>query len=201
MFERYSESGRRALFFARYESSNRGSLAIEPEHLLSGLLRERKGVLPRVLQELKASPEALEQEYGRLATFREKGPTAVEIPFSRPVKAALNFAVEEADSLGHSYIGPEHLMLGLLRQEGTLASSILTGHGLRVNEVRATIVRVLAQAAQTTSGSLADAAALAHQIKRWVDELAGVRAGSPQAEALAHRIHAAVDALTRTLHE
>lgn len=100
MFERYSESARRALFFARYESSMKGSPAIEAEHLLAGLLREEKGVVPRVLRESNAPPESLQQELERRVVSRGKISTSIEIPFSPETKAVLQFTVEEADSSG-----------------------------------------------------------------------------------------------------
>ena len=197
MFERYTESARRVLFFARYEASMKGSPVIESEHLLAGLLREDKGVVPRVLRESNVERERLQQEYERRAVFVEQVPTSREIPFGRSTQAALQWTVQEADALRHSYIGPEHLLLGLLRQEGTIASSILASHGLRVNQVRETVVRVLAAPVPVTAEARSEAADLADQIKQWVDELA--RAGGPEADALAQRIHAGIDAVRRLL--
>src|SRR5688500_11871676 len=197
MFERYSESARRALFFARVEASMKGPRAIEPEHLLAGLLREQTGVLARVLRASNVAAASLLQELERSAVSGEKFSTSVEIPFGRATRAVLLLAVEEADGLRHRYIEPEHLLLALLREEGTVASSILARHGLRVDQLRATVVRVVGEPAPARVGSRAEDVEQADRIKKWVDELARVRAGTPEAEAQAQRIHHGMDALRR----
>jgi len=82
--------------------------------------------------------ETLRQDIEARAVVRDAIPTSVEIPFSAEVKRVLQFAAEEADRLKHSYIGAEPLLLGLLRDEGSVAASILAGHGVRVDDVRKT---------------------------------------------------------------
>lgn len=199
MFERYTESARRVLFFARSEASMKGSPGIESEHLLAGLLREDQGVVPRVLRESNVERESLQQDYERRAVFVEQVPMSREIPFSRATQAVLQLTVQEADGLRHGYIGPEHLLLALLRQEGTIAGSILASHGLRVNQVRETVARVLAEPVRVTAEARSEAAALAEQIKQWVDELARGPAGGPEAETMTQRLHAGIDAMRRLL--
>ena len=75
--------------------------------------------------------------------FREKVSTSVEIPFSAETKRVLQFAAEEADRLLHNYIGTEHLLLGILREERSVAASILMEKGMRLNTVREDIVQLL----------------------------------------------------------
>ena len=75
--------------------------------------------------------------------FREKVSTSVEIPFSAETKRVLQFAAEEADRLLHNYIGTEHLLLGILREERSVAASILMEKGMRLNTVRDDIVQLL----------------------------------------------------------
>src|SRR5918999_480755 len=75
--------------------------------------------------------------------FREKVSTSVEIPFSAETKRVLQFAAEEADRLLHNYIGTEHLLLGILREERSVAASILLEKGMRLNTVREDIVSLL----------------------------------------------------------
>src|SRR5262245_44654347 len=79
MFERYTERARRVLFFARYEASQLGSLSIEPEHLLLGLLREGKGLTGRLFARAHITLEHIRQEIERQVTFAEKVSTSVEI--------------------------------------------------------------------------------------------------------------------------
>src|SRR5881394_2821752 len=143
MFERYTERARRVLFFARYEASQLGSISIETEHLLLGLIREGKGLTSRIFARSHLSLENIRKEIEGRTVFREKVSTSVEIPFSAETKRVLQFAAEEADRLLHSYIGTEHLLLGILREERSVAASILMEKGMRLNTVREDIVQLL----------------------------------------------------------
>lgn len=136
MFERYTESARRALFFARYEASQLGSMSIETEHLLLGLIREREGKTSPIFARLRRSFETIRKEIASRTGFREKVATSVEIPFSPETKRVLQYAAEEADRLLHTEIDAEHLLLGILREERSVAASILTARGMSLNTVR-----------------------------------------------------------------
>jgi ATP-dependent Clp protease ATP-binding subunit ClpC len=143
MFERYTERARRVLFFARYEATQLGSTSIETEHLLLGLIREGKGLTSRIFARSHLSLENIRKEIEGRTVFREKVSTSVEIPFSAETKRVLQFAAEEADRLLHTYIGTEHLLLGLLREERSVAASILYEKGMRLASVREDIVQLL----------------------------------------------------------
>ena len=143
MFERYTERARRVLFFARYEASQLGSVSIETEHLLLGLIREGKGLTSRLFSRAQVSLDTIRKEIEGRTVFREKVATSVEIPFSAETKRTLQYAAEEADRLLHNYIGTEHLLLGILREERSLAASILVDKGLRLGVVRDDIVALL----------------------------------------------------------
>src|ERR1700681_2171725 len=136
MFERYTERARRVLFFARYEASQLGSISIETEHLLLGLIREGKGLTSRIFARSHLSLESIRKEIEGRTIFREKVSTSVDIPFSADTKRVLQFAAEEADRLLHTYIGTEHLLLGILREEPSAAASILVAEGLHLDTVR-----------------------------------------------------------------
>ena len=144
MFERYTERARRVLFFARYEASQLGSLSIETEHILLGLIREGKGLTSRIFAQSGIALDGILTEIEGRSEIREKVSTSVEIPFSPETKRALGFAAEEADRLLHHYIGTEHLLLGLLREENSIAASILTDKGLRLQDARDAVVDLLA---------------------------------------------------------
>jgi ATP-dependent Clp protease ATP-binding subunit ClpA len=146
MFERYTERARRVLFFARYEASQLGRLTIETEHLLLGLIREGKGPTGRLFARAHLSLEGLHEEIGRRTQRGEKFSTAREIPFSAELKRVLGFAAEESDRLLHNYIGTEHLLLGILREERSMAASILLEKGMRLDTVREDIVQLLKEA-------------------------------------------------------
>ncbi len=143
MFERYTERARRVLFFARYEASQLGSISIETEHLLLGLIREGKGLTSRIFARSHLSLEGIRKDVEGRTVFREKVSTSVEIPFSTETTRVLQFAAEEADRLLHNYVGTEHLLLGILREERCVAASILVEKGMRLNAVREDIVQLL----------------------------------------------------------
>ena len=136
MFERYTEKARRVIFFARYEASELGTPAIEPEHILLGLLREDQALAVRFLTDGRASLEDVRQEIVGRTLLREKIDTAVELPLAPEAKRVLAYAHEESDRLQHRHIGTEHLLLGLLREERSMAAEILYERGLRLVKVR-----------------------------------------------------------------
>jgi ATP-dependent Clp protease ATP-binding subunit ClpC len=135
MFERYTEKARRVIFFARYEASEFGSPCIETEHVLLGLLREDKALANRFLPSGE-SVESIRTQIRSLTTVREKLPTSVDLPLSHDSKRVLTYAAEEASRLSHRHIGPEHLLLGLLREEAGLAANLLRERGLSIEQVR-----------------------------------------------------------------
>lgn len=141
MFERYTEQARRVIFFARYEASNYGSRYIESEHLLLGLLREDRTVARRFPGERTGEPE-IRAEIERRITRRERISVSVEVPLTAECKKILNLAAEESERLGHRHIGTEHMLLGILRVEGSLAAQILIAKGLKPDAVREHCVAV-----------------------------------------------------------
>ncbi|HQR38844.1 MAG TPA: ATP-dependent Clp protease ATP-binding subunit [Blastocatellia bacterium] len=136
MFERYTEKARRVIFFARYEASQFGASAIEAEHILLGLLREDKGLTNRFFPRPQGSIDSIRKEIEGRTVVREKISTSVDLPLSPVAKRVLQFAQEESERLQHRYIGTEHLLLGLLREEKSLAAEILYERGLRLNQIR-----------------------------------------------------------------
>ena len=143
MFERFTERARRVLFFARYEASQLGSFSIETDHLLLGLIREEKGITGQLFRRAQFPVDGIRTAIEGRAKGRKKVPTSVEIPFTAQTKRVLQHAAEEADRLLHSHIGTEHLLLGILREEGSAAAAILMQHGMRVEAVREDIVRLV----------------------------------------------------------
>lgn len=141
MFERYTEKARRVIFFGRYEASQFGASAIEPEHLLLGLMREDKALASRFFPRTQLTIESIRREIEGRVIMREKISTSVELPLAPETKRVLAFAHEESDKLRHRHIGTEHLLLGLLREERSMASEILYERGLRLHNVREEIAR------------------------------------------------------------
>lgn len=139
MFERYTQAARRAIFFARYEASQFGSLYIDTEHLLLGLSREG-GWLREELE--KRHCEAIRKRIESLTPLREPMPAAVDLPLSEECKRSLSYAAEEAETLRHKHITSGHLTLGLIRTEGCLAADLLREYGITYQGIRDVVCKV-----------------------------------------------------------
>jgi ATP-dependent Clp protease ATP-binding subunit ClpC len=136
MFERYTEGARRPLFYARYEATKIGGSAINTEHLLLALIREGKGLTSDVFSQADVSLEMVRSEIQKRALAREKLPASAQIPFSSEFRHILSTAAEEATHLGHSYIGTEHLLLGILAESQSLAARLLIDRGIQPDAIR-----------------------------------------------------------------
>jgi hypothetical protein len=134
MFERYTEKARRVIFFARYEASEFGSPYIESEHMLLGLLRENKALGIRAIPHFGA--ESIRQEIEKATLKRERIPTSQDLPLSNECKRVLAYAAEEAERMNYRYIGSEHLLLGLLREQACLAARLLQERGVTLETAR-----------------------------------------------------------------
>ena len=135
MFERYTEKARRVIFFARHEASELGSLAIEPDHVLLGLIREDPQLIRRFCTLTPTPVDDIGNKIRSSAILTAKLPTSVDMPLSPQAKNVLTYAAEESQRLNHRHIGTEHLFLGLLRTE-TTAAEMLVEHGARFNIAR-----------------------------------------------------------------
>src|SRR3954466_12070475 len=143
MFERFTEQARRIVFFARYEASQLGSIDIDTEHVLLGLIREGKGLTDRLFTGAGIAVHDIRAEVLRRVPARSKTSTSAEIPFSPAAIRVLQHAAQEAGRLSHDYIATEHLLLGLLSEQGTVAADVLISRGLRLDRVRDQIVELL----------------------------------------------------------
>ncbi|HMD50415.1 MAG TPA: Clp protease N-terminal domain-containing protein [Bryobacteraceae bacterium] len=135
MFERFTEKARRVIFFARYEASQFGSPSMETEHLLLGILREDKGLSFRLFGS-HAGVESIRKQIEGMSPKREKISTSVDLPLTDEAKQVLLHAIEESESMHSEHVETYHLMLGLLRQEQSLAFQILRERGVTADQVR-----------------------------------------------------------------
>ena len=145
MFEKYTEKARRVIFFARYEASQFGSPSIETEHLLLGLIREDRNLTARFIPKASTTIQDIRKEIEGRTLIRDKVSTSIDLPFSEECKRVLNRAAEESDRLSHKHIGTEHILLGLMREEKSVAAEILREHGFRSNVVREELSRGLSE--------------------------------------------------------
>src|SRR6478736_2121279 len=120
------------------------------EHLLLGLMREDKTLTGRFFPRAQVSIESIRKEIEGRTLLREKISTSVELPLAPETKHVLAYAHEESDRLQHRHIGTEHLLLGLLREERSMAAEILYERGLRLNAVRDEIARQSGADARTS---------------------------------------------------
>ncbi len=136
MFEKYNEKARRALFFARYEASKLGSKVIESEHILLGILREGEDVIKEIFSRFNVKPEEIRREIEGDRIFVERISSTAELPLSEESKKILAYASHEAESMVHPYVGTEHLLVGILRVDGSVAGRLLTARGFNLYGVR-----------------------------------------------------------------
>lgn len=146
MFERYTEKARRVIFFARYEASQFGAPSIDAEHVLLGLMREDKSLSNRFFLRAHLTLEVVRREVETRTVPRERPLQAVDLPLSPEAKRILVHAAEESERMNQRYIGTEHLLLALLREEQSLAARILFEHGLRPHAIREELTRSLTPA-------------------------------------------------------
>jgi hypothetical protein len=131
VFERYTERGRRAIFFARYEASQFGTPEITSAQLLLGILREDKTI---AMQLGMGAAESIRKELE--PTKGQPTATSVDLPVSIEAKRALAYAAEEAERLNHKHIHTPHLVLGLMRVEDSLPAKLLRKHGVVLEKFR-----------------------------------------------------------------
>jgi hypothetical protein len=148
MFERYTEKARRVIFFARYEASEFGSPVIDTDHLLLGLVREEKLLCLRWVP--KAQPDVIRAAIAGWTEPRPKIPTNLDMPLSLSSKHVLDHAKNEADRLNSRHIGTEHLLLGLMLEEGR-TSKLLRDLGADLPKLRKRFEAAPERANQTSS--------------------------------------------------
>jgi ATP-dependent Clp protease ATP-binding subunit ClpC len=149
MFEKYTETARKVVFVARYEASRFGSENVETEHLLLGILRTEGPLVLRLLkgpEKIGSIREQVEKQFPR----REKISTSVDFPLSLACKRVLAYGAEEAERLNQKHIAPEHLLLGLLRDEKCVASKILIKAGLSASQLREEAIRLASTSTPVT---------------------------------------------------
>jgi ATP-dependent Clp protease ATP-binding subunit ClpA len=143
MFDRFTDRARKTLGFARQAAVDVGSSTLGTEHILQGLVRERTGVASNVLRNLDVSSEAVRRELRLLCVPPKPALPVGQMPFTHRALRLLQLAAEESADLCHSYIGTEHLLLGCLRVDGSVATRVLWNLGLRLDEVREEILELL----------------------------------------------------------
>jgi Clp amino terminal domain, pathogenicity island component len=128
-FKRYIPQSRRAIFFARYEASHAGSVFIEPEHLLLGILRSDEDLAMRLFK-TNENIESIVRQVRATFSFGRKVSISGDLPLSFECKRMLAYGAEEAERRNARHIEPQHLLLGLLRDERSTTAKIMLEHGV-----------------------------------------------------------------------
>jgi ATP-dependent Clp protease ATP-binding subunit ClpC len=143
VFERLTNHARHVVVQAQEEARRLKHDYVGTEHLLLGLLREEEGRASRVLVSLGVTFESARRQVVRIVGAGEKD-SPDQMPFTTPAKKSLERALHEALSLGHDYIGTEHLLLGLVRERKSVASGILRDFNADLETVRDAVLLTLA---------------------------------------------------------
>ncbi|HAK61559.1 MAG TPA: ATP-dependent Clp protease ATP-binding subunit ClpC, partial [Nitrospiraceae bacterium] len=151
MFEKFTERGRKVIVYAREEAERLQNDYLGTEHILLGTLREEDGIPVSVLRKIGIDIDQLRTEVERNLPASGNTLTFGDIPFTPRAKKVLEYAVEEARLLGHSYIGSEHLLLGLIREEEGIGGKILRSFGANLLGSRQLVINYLRRAATQVS--------------------------------------------------
>jgi ATP-dependent Clp protease ATP-binding subunit ClpC len=142
MFERFTDRARRVVVLAQEEARTLNHGYIGTEHILLGLLREPQGVAARALEALGVSLTAARAEVEQMIGRGEGMPDG-HIPFTPRAKKVLELSLREALTLEHNYIGTEHILLGLIREQEGVAAQALSKLGVGESQVRAKVLELL----------------------------------------------------------
>lgn len=129
MFEKFTERGRKIIIYAKEEAEKRQNDYLGTEHLLLAILRDDDGLPVAILKRIGISPQEIRMEIERNLPQGTNIMTFSDIPFTPRAKKVLELAVEEARLIGHAYIGSEHILLGLIREEEGIGGRILRNFG------------------------------------------------------------------------
>jgi ATP-dependent Clp protease ATP-binding subunit ClpC len=143
VFERFTEKARQVVVFAQDDARILGHNYIGTEHLLLGLLRVEDGVAAKVLDSLGVTHEQTREQVARIIGTGESERGVGQIPFTPRAKKVLELSLREALSIGHNYIGTEHILLGLARENHGVAARILLDFGVDSERIRDGVLEVV----------------------------------------------------------
>ncbi|HUV39276.1 MAG TPA: Clp protease N-terminal domain-containing protein, partial [Planctomycetota bacterium] len=151
MFERFTDRARKVMGLANQEAQRFNHEYIGTEHVLLGLVKEGSGVAANVLRNLDIDLKKIRIEVEKIV---QSGPDTLsmgKLPYTPRAKKVIELAFEEARSLGHNYVGTEHLLLGLLREQEGVAARVLMNLGLKLDDVREEVLNLLGATFDTES--------------------------------------------------
>ena len=151
MFERFTDRARKVMALANQEAQRFNHEYIGTEHILLGLVKEGSGVGANVLKNLDVDLRKVRLEVEKLVKSGPDMVTMGKLPQTPRAKKVIEYAIEEARSLNHNYVGTEHLLLGLLRENDGVAAQVLMNLGLKLEDVREEVLNLLGAGMDTES--------------------------------------------------
>ena len=156
MYERFTDRARKVMQLTCQEAQRFNHEYIGTEHILLGLVREGSGVAANVLKNLNIDLRKIRLEVEKLIQSGRDPVMEDRLPQTPRAKKVIEYAMEESRDLGHNYVGTEHILLGLLREQEGVAAQILMNLGLRLDEVRNEVLALLGHASLESQDRLGD---------------------------------------------
>jgi ATP-dependent Clp protease ATP-binding subunit ClpC len=143
MYERFTDRARKVMQLANQEAQRFNHEYVGTEHLLLGLIKEGSGVAANVLRNLDVDLRKIRNEVEKIVQAGPEMVTMGRLPQTPRAKKVIEYAIEEARNLNHNYVGTEHLLLGLLREQEGVAAQVLMNLNLKLEEVREEVLNLL----------------------------------------------------------
>jgi ATP-dependent Clp protease ATP-binding subunit ClpC len=152
MYERFTDRARKVMQLANQEAQRFNHEYIGTEHILLGLVKEGSGVAANVLKNLDVDLRKIRLEVEKIVQSGPDMVTMGKLPQTPRAKKVIEYAIEEARQLNHNYVGTEHLLLGLLREQEGVAAQVLMNLGLKLDEVREEVLNLLGHGTSESGG-------------------------------------------------
>src|SRR5215210_8004020 len=153
MYERFTDRARKVMQLANQEAQRFNHEYIGTEHVLLGLIKEGSGVAANVLKNLDVDLRKIRLEVEKLVQSGPDMVTMGKLPQTPRAKKVIEYSMEEARNLNHNYVGTEHILLGLLREQEGVAAQVLMNLGLKLEEVREEVLNLLGHGIEGAEGS------------------------------------------------
>ncbi|HEV7225391.1 MAG TPA: Clp protease N-terminal domain-containing protein, partial [Pirellulales bacterium] len=152
MYERFTDRARKVMQLANQEAQRFNHEYIGTEHVLLGLIKEGSGVAANVLKNLDVDLRKIRLEVEKLVQSGPDMVTMGKLPQTPRAKKVIEYSMEEARNLNHNYVGTEHILLGLLREQEGVAAQVLMNLGLKLEEVREEVLNLLGHGIEGSEG-------------------------------------------------
>ncbi len=153
MYERFTDRARKVMQLANQEAQRFNHEYIGTEHILLGLVKEGSGVAANVLKNLDVDLRKIRLEVEKIVQSGPDMVTMGKLPQTPRAKKVIEYAMEEARNLNHNYVGTEHLLLGLIREQEGVAAQVLMNLGLKLEDVREEVLNLLGHGAEAAEGT------------------------------------------------